>query len=60
MSRFVIDTQALVKFTAGKRVINEQIDEIMKNADEGENTIIIPLITNDPVILKSQFISCVK
>jgi len=130
MSRFVIDTQALIKFIAGRRVINEQIDEILKKTDEGENFIIIPsvvifeigylheksripvslqdiesilvralnyreealsfgvikaafeitdipelhdrliagvarylnlpLITNDPVILKSQFVSCVK
>jgi predicted nucleic acid-binding protein len=44
MSRYVIDTQALVKFLAGKKVFNDRIDEILQIADEGENTIVIPSV----------------
>ena len=36
MNRYVIDTQALVKFLAGKKVFNDRIDEILQIADEGE------------------------
>jgi predicted nucleic acid-binding protein len=44
MSRYVIDTQALVKFLAGKRVFNDRIEEILKIADEGQNIIMIPSV----------------
>ena len=44
MSRYVIDTQAIVKFVAGKKVLNDYVQQIMEMADEGENTIIIPSV----------------
>lgn len=44
MNRYVIDTQALVKFLAGKKVLNDPIEDIMKMADEGKNIIIIPSV----------------
>ena len=44
MSRYVIDTQALVKFLAGKKVFNDHVDDILKMADEGKNTIVIPSV----------------
>lgn len=49
MSLYVIDTQALVKFLAGKKVINERVQHVMELADEGDNTIVIPPAR--PVIL---------
>jgi len=42
MNKYVIDTQALVKFINGVKVINDKINSIMKKADKGENIIIIP------------------
>ena len=39
MSRYVIDTQALVKFLAGKKVFNDRIEEILKIADEGQTSL---------------------
>jgi predicted nucleic acid-binding protein len=42
MNKYVIDTQALVKFMNGVKVINNSIDSILKKADIGENIIIIP------------------
>src|SRR3989304_4089346 len=113
MNKYVIDTQAIIKFLNGQKVINENIDQILKMTDEGKNIIIIPfsivdvvkiinssvnyveeklsiniiksafeikdipelhdkliagtarylnlpLITNDPVILKSSFAECLK
>ena len=42
MNKFVTDTQALVKFMNGVKVINDKINSIMKKADKGENIIIIP------------------
>lgn len=44
MNRYVIDTQALVKFLAGKKVLNDRIDNILKMADEGQNIIVIPSV----------------
>ena len=44
MAGYVVDTQAIVKFLAGKKVINESIHQIMEMADEGENIIIIPSV----------------
>lgn len=41
MNQYVTDTQALIKFLNGKKVINDLIDSIFKQADEGENIIII-------------------
>lgn len=118
MNKYVIDTQALVKFLNGKKVINDTIDAILQEAEKGKNIVIIPsavlfeigylhekgrisislkdmrdilthsvnyveehlslaiietafeitdipelhdrLITNDPVILDSTFVMCVK
>jgi predicted nucleic acid-binding protein len=42
MDKYVADTQALVKFMNGVKVINDKINNIMKKADNGENIIIIP------------------
>jgi PIN domain nuclease of toxin-antitoxin system len=42
MNKYIIDTQALVKFINGVKVINSSIDAILKKADKGENIIIIP------------------
>ena len=44
MNKFVIDTQALIKFLNGVKVINDTIDAILKKADEGENIIVIPAV----------------
>jgi predicted nucleic acid-binding protein len=44
MKKYVTDTQALIKFLNGKKVINDIKDSIFKKADEGENIIIIPSV----------------
>jgi predicted nucleic acid-binding protein len=44
MKKYVTDTQALIKFLNGKKVINDLVDSIFKKADEGENIIIIPSV----------------
>jgi hypothetical protein len=44
MDSFVTDTQALVKFMMGKKVINERSHQAYRLADKGENTIIIPAV----------------
>lgn len=44
MDSFVTDTQALVKFMMGKRVINDRSHQAYQSADRGESTIIIPAI----------------
>ena len=44
MNKYVIDTQALIKFLNGVKVINENIDLILRKTDEGENIIIIPSV----------------
>ena len=44
MDKYVIDTQALIKFLNGIKVINENIDLILKKTDEGEKIIIIPSV----------------
>ncbi len=44
MSSDVTDTQALVKFMMGKKVINDASHEIFQAADRGEGSIIIPAI----------------
>lgn len=44
MNKYVIDTQALIKFLNGAKVINNAIDLILKRADAGENIIIIPAV----------------
>ena len=44
MASYVTDTQALVKFMMGQKVINEQCHQVFLSADRGENTIIIPAI----------------
>jgi len=45
MNKYVIDTQAIIKFLNGKKVINDNIDMILKMADAGENIIIIPSVS---------------
>jgi PIN domain nuclease of toxin-antitoxin system len=44
MARYVVDTQAIVKFLAGKKVISDLVQQIMEMADEGKNIIIIPSV----------------
>jgi predicted nucleic acid-binding protein len=44
MDSFVTDTQALVKFMMGKKVINNKSHQAFQSADKGEATIIIPAI----------------
>ena len=44
MSNFVTDTQALVKFMMGQKVINDKSHQAYQSADKGESTIIIPAI----------------
>ena len=44
MNKYVTDTQALVKFLNGKKVINATIDAIFKNTDQGKNIIVIPSV----------------
>jgi len=44
MDSFVTDTQALVKFMMGKKVISDRSHQAFQSADRGESTIIIPAI----------------
>ena len=44
MNKYVTDTQALVKFLNGKKVINDTVDAIFKKTDQGKNIIIIPSV----------------
>ena len=44
MANYVTDTQALIKFMVGKKVINEQCHQAFLAADLGENIIIIPAV----------------
>ena len=44
MADYVTDTQALVKFMMGKKVINDKAHEAFLSADKGECTIIIPAV----------------
>ncbi|HAI68310.1 MAG TPA: hypothetical protein DCM38_02610 [Gammaproteobacteria bacterium] len=44
MKTYVTDTQALIKFLSGKKVINDIIDSVFKKTDQGENMIIIPSV----------------
>jgi predicted nucleic acid-binding protein len=44
MHSFVTETQALVKFMIGKKVVNDRSHQAFQSADRGEATIIIPAI----------------
>jgi len=44
MESFVTDTQALVKFMMGKKVINDRSHQAFQSADKGEATIIISAV----------------
>lgn len=44
MNKYVIDTQALIKFLNGVTVINNDIDAILKKTDEGDNVIVVPAV----------------
>jgi predicted nucleic acid-binding protein len=44
MNSFVTDTQALVKFMMGQKVINDICHQAFLDADQGENIIIIPAV----------------
>jgi len=41
---YVTDTQALIKFMMGQKVINEQCHQAFLSADRGESIIIIPAV----------------
>ena len=42
MKKYAIDTQALVKFMHGRKVINNKVDSILRRVDEGKDIVIIP------------------
>ena len=44
MANYVTDTQALIKFMVGNKVINDECHQAFLSADRGENTIIIPAV----------------
>jgi predicted nucleic acid-binding protein len=44
MSSYVTDTQGLVKFMMGQKVINDAAHQAFLSADQGEATIIIPAV----------------
>ena len=44
MNKYITDTQALIKFLNGKKVINDIVDSVFRKADEGENIIVIPSV----------------
>lgn len=44
MASYVTDTQALVKFMMGQKVIDEQCHRAFVAADRGDNVIIIPAV----------------
>lgn len=44
MEKYVVDTQALIKFLHGKKVINDRINSILQSADEGKCIIVIPSV----------------
>jgi len=44
MANYVTDTQALVKFMMGKKVINDKCHQAFLSADRGEKIIIIPAV----------------
>jgi len=44
MNKYVTDTQAIIKYLNGQKVINDQIHSIFKNTDNGKDIIIIPSI----------------
>ena len=44
MDSFVTDTQALVKFMMGKKVIDDRCHQAYLSADRGESAIIVPAI----------------
>jgi len=44
MDSFVTDTQALVKFMMGQKVINEKCHQAFLSDDKGESIIIIPAV----------------
>ncbi len=44
MNKFVTDTQAIIKFINGQKVISSKITTIFQDTDRGNNIIIIPSI----------------
>lgn len=44
MDSYVTDTQALIKFMMGQKVIDKQCHQAFLSADQGKNTIIIPAV----------------
>jgi len=44
VNSYITDTQALIKFMMGQKVINKQCHQAFLSADRGENIIIIPVV----------------
>jgi predicted nucleic acid-binding protein len=44
LNKYVVDTQALIKFLNGVKVITDEIDSILKKTDEGQNIIVVPTV----------------
>jgi len=44
MDKYVTDTQALVMFLNGRRVISDTVDSVFRKADQGENIIVVPSV----------------
>ncbi len=44
MNKYVTDTQAIIKFMNGEKVISSKINTIFQDTDKGKNIIIIPSI----------------
>ncbi len=64
MKHYIIDTQALVKFLNGKKVINNTIDTILQETEKGNNIVIIPSVKGQNLYFtqrhKRYFESCSK
>lgn len=44
MDKYVTDTQALVMFLNGRKVISGAVDSVFRKADRGENIIVVPSV----------------
>lgn len=54
MNSYVTDTQALVKFMLGLKVIDEKCHEAFRSADRGESVIIIPAVVLMEILYLSE------
>ena len=60
MDSFVTDTQALVKFMTGKKVINDIPELHDRLIAATARYLDLPLITNDPIIRDSSFVEVLE